>query len=456
MQLHNNIATDLPISGYKNLQLIVIVQKGSNSFLIGTNQGLLRITKKELALASIDDNFINAHDDRIRVRRKILPYKKDQLLLLGQPYSYIYSPQKKQFKNVLKNALPIYNACLVGDNLYAATEGRGLQKISMSLGVTRNIELDPLQKTKEYLSIYHDKFQNKLLVGGYRGSIYEYYLKSGKSVKINTPFLSGLVKDIVQDTASKNYWFATSEGLFYSNNQYKIWHSVGSLFKSILVAGLVLDNSGKKLWVARDNGLELIDLKSSKIIETIENPILSDDKIFSILQDKMGRIWMGTFSGITAYDPQTHSFKKLDKKNQLINKEFNYTSAAILPDGNLIFGGLTGYDIIYPDKFIFKKSDTKGVLSGFHKYNSVDTSFTSFNNLDKPVINFYTDEEFIRIYFSCKDVLKASDFNYEYAIDGGRWLKVNNTGYIDFAKLRQGNYSLQLRSFLRVWKQHLF
>jgi hypothetical protein len=447
VQIHNNIATDLPITGYKNLQLIVIAPRDSAGYLIGTNQGLLRVTKKEVTFTSIDDNYVKEKNDRIRVRRKILPYKKNQLMLLGQPYSYIYDIKTNVFQDLLKISLPIYNACLVGDDLYAATEGRGLQKINMHTRLSSDIVLESFQRTETYLSILHDQQQNKLLLGGYKGSVFEYDLNTGKAAMIKTPFLTGFVKQILKDTVSKNYWFATSEGLYYSDAKYENWGSVGSLLKSVLVAALVLDNSGRKLWVARNNGLELIDLNRNKIIETIENPVLSEDKIFSMLQDKMGRIWLGTFNGITAYDPQTHSFKKLGKKNQLINKEFNYTSAAVLPDGNLIFGGLTGYDIIYPDKFNFKESETKGVITGYYKFNATDTTFNTLNNPNNTSINFYTDEDFVRVYFSCSKVIKASDFNYEYSLDGGPWLKVNNSGFMDIAKLRQGEYTLQFRSY---------
>ncbi|NBX78847.1 MAG: hypothetical protein EBQ94_00440, partial [Flavobacteriales bacterium] len=71
---------------------------------------------------------------------------------------------------------------------------------------------------------------------------------------------------------------------------------------------------------------------------TLQNGSLENNKICSILEDNFGKIWFSTFSDISVYNPETKVIYSLNKKNGVLNGEYNYKSAIKLQNGSMIFG----------------------------------------------------------------------------------------------------------------------
>ena len=121
---------------------------------------------------------------------------------------------------------------------------------------------------------------------------------------------------------------------------------------------------------------------------------LSDDKIFSMLEDKKGNLWFGTFGGgVTKYDPSVHrsggsGFTHFTEKEGLSN---NYVRS-ILEDtsGNLWFstegGGVNKYDGKSFTHFTEKEGLSSNIVSSSIQDKSGNLWFgTSFglNKLEK-------------------------------------------------------------------------
>jgi hypothetical protein len=124
------------------------------------------------------------------------------------------------------------------------------------------------------------------------------------------------------------------------------------------------------------NNTDLENILNTEDLENHIPPSGEKDKVLktiaTLINDKKGRMWTSTFTGIVAFDLDNNRSYELTQKNGLSNLEFNYKSAALLPDGKVIFGGLNSYDII--DFNTLKESvkeDNRIFITGIEK-NKID------------------------------------------------------------------------------------
>ena len=76
-----------------NYELLSLLSIDSNSFFVGTGQGLIAVHKNEFPNTVIDDN-IPLWGNALRVRRTILEKKDGSLILMGYPQNIYYKNQR--------------------------------------------------------------------------------------------------------------------------------------------------------------------------------------------------------------------------------------------------------------------------------------------------------------------------------------------------------------------------
>ena len=153
-----------------------------------------------------------------------------------------------------------------------------------------------------------------------KGSDFEYYYPSG----VNNS-LSGNAVSAFLETGSGNFWIGTEDGgLNYFNTTDKTfkkfpfktgqdslsYHNIHALYK---------DNKSN-IWVGMyTGGLNILDPLTGKIRRYKSDPAdintLSDNSVYSIDEDKQGRIWVSTISGLNLYNPANDGFIRIKGKS---------------------------------------------------------------------------------------------------------------------------------------------
>lgn len=154
----------------------------------------------------------------------------------------------------------------------------------------------------------------------------------------------GNVQCGIQDKAG-NFWFGTTQNGLYKYD--------GKSFRQFLVAdGLnsnniwsLLEDKNGKIWIGTEEGVCLYDGKTfAKIQISLPKKLLPKNRntheVFSIMQDKSGKIWFATIDGVYIYDGK--SFTPF-----IVNEDTggymssNNNAEKILEDkaGNIWFGG---------------------------------------------------------------------------------------------------------------------
>jgi signal transduction histidine kinase len=446
-EVKKGVTRQITLEGLGNVELRKIILQDSTHLLISTNQGLFQVRNQGSALSHLEEPE-RVREGDIRIRRRVIPWKEDKLILLGFPFSYL-NEHLDSFSKVVSNQISSYDGTLVGDDLYITTEGDGLAKINMLKRHYEKIDNRPLDRTSGYYGIYHLKESDTLFVAG-KDSIIRYVIheKSAKTLWVKP--LSGYIRIITRDSLTGNFWAGTETGLYFFDPDFKEiqhWDRLPNELNGRIIGDLLFEKRTGKLWIAHDQGVDIMNIHSHFEVEHLPSSLFTNSRVVTLKQDRNNRVWMATYGGIVGYDPATRAFVRLGKENGLVNSEFNYKSAAEIQDGRIIFGGLNGYDIIEPNAFDFSKIKEEGRITGYAKITSTDTTFHPFTSDLENKITFDINNEILRIYLSAKNTANAALYNYEYSLDGENWIKMKGESFINIFNLAPRNYTLIIRAF---------
>jgi ligand-binding sensor domain-containing protein len=144
-----------------------------------------------------------------------------------------------------------------------------------------------------------------------------------------------------------NLWFGTTGDGVYKYDGKLFTQFTTSNGLSSNSARPLLEDKGGKIWIGTDDGVCLYDdNKFSKIQIVLQNHTLSSKyNVWSIMQDKSGKLWFATSIGVYVYDGKSFSSFKVN------DNDVSYCTAKIekiLEDNasNLWFGGRC-YDGVY-------------------------------------------------------------------------------------------------------------
>ncbi len=424
-----------------NCELLSLLSIDSNSFFVGTGQGLILVHKNEFPNAVIDDN-IPLVGNALRVRRSILEKKDGSLILMGYPRNIKYSNQRfDKIGDILSSP---NQAILIGDDIYTGNDMLGFLKINCITGIPQ--VLAHSADKQSYFGIYHDTL-NRLIIAGGNGFLAIHNLLS-RQTKVLTIFKEKIsIRAIVYEPISNNYWLGTANGLYVCDHKFNIIKHFATKLKNAngdFYSALLIPNGGKEIWTAHNEGVSIFNLQTQKLIKNLSNNLFQNHKTVSLIEDDFHRIWMGTYQGIIGFDPKTNQYIRLTRKNNLANSEYNYASATKLANGKLIFGGLNAYDIINPANYTFHTTLIKPIVSGYTIYDKNDTTFYRYKG-NELTINI--DNQFVKIFLATSNLISTNNTTLEYRLDNGPWLGTHDLKQISLFNLNPGSHLLHVRAF---------
>ncbi len=114
------------------------------------------------------------------------------------------------------------------------------------------------------------------------------------------------------------------------------------------VRAIYEDRSGR-FWVGtEDEGLLLFNRENGTYKRFSEKDGLCSNVILNILEDNAGNLWMSTYNGVTKFNPTTQKFTNYSQSDGLQSNQFSYNAALVLQSGEMMFGGIRGMNIFYP------------------------------------------------------------------------------------------------------------
>ena len=119
----------------------------------------------------------------------------------------------------------------------------------------------------------------------------------------------------------------------------------------------IFEDSDGGLWIGTAGGLDRFDRASGQFTHYSMQDGLPSETIYGILEEnvstdgKGGDLWISTANGLSRFDPQTETFRNYSVSDGLQSNSFlGFSAYAQSPDGEMFFGGTSGFNAFYPDQ----------------------------------------------------------------------------------------------------------
>ncbi|MFD2033888.1 two-component regulator propeller domain-containing protein [Belliella marina] len=339
------------------------------------------------------------------------------------------------------------------ERLWIGTYQAGLNRLDLSTGNFYRYLQGSSQDGSDVRVIAEDNKQ-QIWVGTNQGGLYRYDEKSD-----TFQYISSLGKiDIrgIAFDARQRIWLATfGSGIICyepKTDSYKDYHTseYGKLPDNIYFSIAVLPNQ-EILVGSRYGGLVRLNPKSESIRLFTEADGLSNNTISSMQVDQKGLVWLGTYNGISHYNPHTNHIDHLNTYDNLQKSEFNIGAVALTGDGNIYFGGNKGVNIINPDKIDHRAHDYSLIFENFKLFNNRVAVGEEFLDSAVSIKNSLTldhKQSLISFDFSLLKFPFAQNVTYSYKLEGfhKHWVQVQGTGTANLSNIPPGTYILLTRA----------
>ncbi|WP_187264721.1 hybrid sensor histidine kinase/response regulator transcription factor [Pontibacter beigongshangensis] len=330
------------------------------------------------------------------------------------------------------------------DNIWIATWDGGINRYNRATGTFTHYTCGP----HKYVWRLYEDSQKTLWAGLTEdGPLYRYN-RAADAFELFDPKLVQPIT-ILEDWA-KTLWIGTYNELVKVDKKDKK-HKRYTL--NYPVRALYQDKRGN-LWVgSQGHGLLHFDPVSEKFTSYTETEGLANNSVHTIEEDSHGKLWISTYHGISSFDPQTKEFDNYYEADGLQSNQFNYNASLKLSSGELLFGGIKGFNIFHPDSVQMHHAFPNLVISGIQLFNK---PVTPADNIIKAGQSLYDvsnitlpyDKAFISFSFSALEFTAPEKIAYAYMLEGWdkTWNYAGDQRTASYSNLREGNYILRIKS----------
>lgn len=463
----------------QNKQIRSFTSSGLGLFFITTNQGLTVVQTFPSGVRHIADQDVKA-DNGVRIRRQVIEGADGDVYLFGNPGILRLREDDRLAEPygvevVVNNRQQVYySASPLQDGFIATIEGARVERLDRYGRRVRATEFrESIPGTEsmgfQHHSMVHVISPDSLVLGGNGGIVLtdiefaaSEFLDLSRWIPGDVPedeARTNLVTQMVPDPHRNGYWVAMEKGVMFldrSLRQVERMYPAAdpraegafTILQNHSIHPVLLDSGGDTLWIGGDKGVDVIDLATGTAIRHLRYPLSTDPvQVAGLLEDDEGRIWASTFEGLMVIDPRTWDVWAMNTSHGLLNVEYNYKALHKLRDGQFIFGGLNGYDVVRPGELQFPDEVTPARISALVR-TSADSSMVTPLPFDSPIQEFelVVGEEVLELLISESNIEGSLQNRTEYRFGGGAWSPLSQEKRILLIYTTYGEHSLQLRT----------
>jgi signal transduction histidine kinase/ligand-binding sensor domain-containing protein/DNA-binding response OmpR family regulator len=491
----------------RSLTVRSINQDNRGDYWIGTRGGLYLYSKEKKTFSLLQHD---AREPESLCHNSVLFIFKDKKndLWIGTRGGISYLTSENQAFRCYRS-LPDDRRYLNDNEIYAfwiskegevwiGTERGGVNILNPATGQFRYMLHDPQKPnslSKNCIKAFLDDHAGHLWIGTFMGGIdvldlktgkmIHYTQKSGDSSSLNDNRIYSLFR-----SKSGNIWIGTVRGLdcfdpvqkkfihcnHISGNQSIFWINEDDSHRLWLGGDedLVIydqltgkhehmkehsrafcQDSKGRIWITTlDKGLALYHRQQHNFQYYGEQNGLANNQALCLLEDNSGILWVSTGNGLSRFDPQKGVIQNFDKWDGLQNNQFNYGASYKSPTGELLFGGIAGFNIFNPSNVKDNEYIPPIVFTDFRVFNrSVPINQGKKGILTKSItetkqIELSFDQNVITIEFVALNFAKSSNNKYAYILEGfeKNWNDAGTQHTATYTNLNPGVYTLRVKA----------
>lgn len=207
--------------------------------------------------------------------------------------------------------------------------------------------------------------------------------------------------------------------------------------------------SDSVLWIGLlGAGLNRLNMQrgTNKVFTKLDG--LPDNVIASLAQDAAGNVWIGTYSGLSMYHTSDHRFYNYFREDGLSNNEFNYLSSCVSRDGTILMGTFNGLTVFDP-KIIIGNAPLPAVqITRIQRYNRMkNATLTEEHDPDaNDIIYVSAYDNYIDLSFAVPSYISNTSHEFFTRLKGidEDWQSHGSSNTVRYQKLPAGRYELEL------------
>lgn len=348
--------------------------------------------------------------------------------------------------------------------VWMGTRGNGLC-IGDRWYVHRADDVNSLAHNHIY-DIYRD-YRDRMWIGTFGGgldlAVYQ------KNDFVFRHFLKGSFgeQEVRTITADRNHWMwvGTNNGIYVfhpdsllnDSRQYYVYNLDNGKIRSNEIRNIFCDSKGR-MWIGT-TGKGFSVCQSRQTYDQLEFRHYDEDDglvnnvVQSIVEDRDGKIWLGTEYGMSRFDPDTEVFDSFFFSAIMPGNVYLESSACVMKNGHLLFGTNHGLVVVDPEKVMPQHVVSPVVLTDL-KINGISVRP---GDIDSPLTEAlsYTNRIELKYYqnsfsidFSTFDYSMANDAKYIYKLIpyDKDWGVPSSLNFAAYKNLLPGTYQLHVKA----------
>lgn len=384
--------------------------------------------------------------------------------------------------------------------IWVGTEDGGINIFEPRTGTFEYITSSspkPYALSQNCIKAFLDDGKGDLWIGTFLGGIDKLNLKTGKITNLTShpgndkSLADNRVWGLAEDDTG-NIWVATNAGLDKYNQKKGIFEHIPDLLRNKQINWISFD-SEKDLWIGTNDAVMIYDPVTGNIqrysehsrsfledsdhnywIATLdrgiaqynknsgpvryidENDGLANNQALCILEDNSGNLWISTSRGLSRYDRKRGQFRNFTSRDGLRNDQFNYSAAYKTADGELLFGGISGFNIFNPSEIVDEDLHVPLLFTELRLFNR-PVPVTEGKNavLTKSIsetthltLEYY--QNVVTLQFAALDFVNSNSTLYSYYLERfeKEWSDPGLSRTATYTNLNPGDYILHVRRVL--------
>ncbi len=261
----------------------------------------------------------------------------------------------------------------------------------------------------------------------------------------------------------------TLNGIFeivYDGNKLhfkKVFFDKDKLLADAEVKALFIDEKGNTWAGTRSRGLYQLDGHLSLIRRITKADGLSSNSVASVRADRAGHIWVSGSSGLSRIDREDGTIMNYTASDGLQVQEYLSESAVLMPDGDLIFGGVYGIDRFDPahvGKSTFEAPVyfTRLLAMNEEVVPVPDKGLLQSDIAFQETIRLLHHQNTFSLEFIVLNYAAPEDGAFAYRLEGfdKNWNHIGSQRRVTFTNLDPGTYKLRVKASNAdgVWSQN--
>lgn len=388
-------------------------------------------------------------------------------------------------------------------SLWIGTAGYGLDRMNLVTGEFVHFQHDPEDPHSldhDFVSLLHIGPQGTLYVETQEG-VLEYYDSTVESFLPAFPNLTGIHKGVdttaIAHDEDGTLWLSLSSGYLIrvdpageATIRYDLESNAPESLQNVKIVDIHVDSPGV-LWLATaDRGLVQLDLQEGEVsvlaVEDDQNGPshrhltnihqsrdgvlwlgteggglnrfdpssgeffyyttqegLPSNRVFGIVEDSQGYLWLSTGNGLVRFDPVTETIQTFNASDGLQGDSFNPNAFAVDYQGVLFFGGVNGFNAFNPSLIRQNNHVPPMVITEVSLFNKVlarDITGCSAS------LSLAYDQNFLSFDFSALDFTAPENNAYAYMMEGldTGFIQAGGKRSADYPNLPSGKYTFRL------------